>query len=118
MNNAKAVLDELVAGKKIVRGYLGVRIGDVTPELAKEVESPNQTTGVVIAAVEPGGPADRGGIQPGDIVVAFDGTPVKDQKQLSREIAKLGTGTARMEVVRKGQHVSLKVALGEFPNEA
>ncbi|NCO38605.1 MAG: hypothetical protein AUJ96_18370 [Armatimonadetes bacterium CG2_30_66_41] len=118
INNAKAVLDELVAGKKIVRGYLGVRIGDVTPELAKEVESPNQTTGVVIAAVEPGGPADRGGIQPGDIVVAFDGTPVKDQKQLSREIAKLGTGTARMEVVRKGQHVSLKVALGEFPNEA
>ena len=118
INNAKDVLDDLVAGKKIVRGYLGVRIGDVTPEIAQEVGSPKQRTGVFVGSVQRGGPAHRGGVQPGDIIVSLNGKAVRDAEELSRAIAKRGTGQAGLEVVRQGKRTTLQVSLGEFPQGA
>jgi serine protease Do len=109
---------ELIAGRKIVRGYLGVTIQNVTEDIADSLGLlPNQ--GALVKDVVPGGPADKAGVQPGDVVLAADGRSVSSNSELTRIVAQAKAGDAvHLKVVRDGKTLNLDVVSGIRPSEA
>jgi serine protease Do len=108
---------QLQATGKVTRGRLGVQIQALTPELAKSFKLPN-TTGVLVAAVEPKSPADQAGLQPGDVILAYEGKPVTSATELPRVVAATRPGTAvTMDVWRGGAKRQIKATLAEFQSE-
>jgi serine protease Do len=102
VNMARDVMDQLIKTGKISRGYIGAGIQDVTPALAKAFKVPD-TGGAVIREVEPGSPAARAGLQPGDVVVAVDNTPVPDSNSFKLRVSRTPPGTPlHMKVLRDG----------------
>src|SRR6185312_2306877 len=95
---ARKVMDELIHYGVVKRGRIGVTIQDLTPDLAQAMNT-QHTVGAVIARVEAGSPADRGGLKSGDLVVAVDGSPVRSGTQL-RNLIGLSPG---LRVDRQGQ---------------
>ncbi|MFD2174075.1 DegQ family serine endoprotease [Rhodobacter lacus] len=94
------------------RGWLGVKIQDVTPDMA-EAMSLSAPEGVMVSDV-PDGPAKEAGMQSGDVIVSFDGNPVKDSKELVRRVADAPVGEAvRVVVMRGGKEQTLLVTLGQ-----
>ena len=88
------VSKQLQATGKVTRGRLGVQIQPLTPELAKSFKLDN-TNGVLVASVEPRSPAEKAGLQAGDVILAFDGKPVKNANELPRIMAAAKTGHER-----------------------
>lgn len=114
---AMNVSDQLKTTGKVSRGWLGVVIQPVTKELADSFNLP-KAEGALVAAVEKGGPADRAGIEAGDVVTKVDGKVVSGSTDLPRFITAIRPGTkAVLDVVRKGAHRQISVTLGEFPEE-
>jgi serine protease Do len=111
------VTKQLQATGKVTRGRLGVQIQALTPELAKSFRLEN-TNGVLVASVEPGSPAEKAGLQAGDVILSFDGKPVQNANELPRIVAatKPGTGVA-LEVWRGGAKRQIKATLAEFPSD-
>jgi serine protease Do len=100
-----------------VRGYLGVFIADVSAELGTSFGYQGRG-GVLIQDVEPGGPGERAGIKPGDIVIERDGKAVDDATTFRNAIAQTPPGTKiALRVFREGKPVELSAKLGELPNE-
>jgi serine protease DegQ len=98
-----------------VRGWIGVEPQDITPELAESFGL-SKKSGAIIAGVLKGGPADRAGMRPGDILVAVDGKPVSDTTDMLNIIAQLVPGNkARMTVLRKNQETTMNVVVGKRP---
>jgi serine protease Do len=111
INMAKEILPQLKSGK-IIRGWLGIMIQDVTPELAKSFDL-KETKGVLIADVEKDSPAQKAGLKRGDVVVAIDGKEVKDAHTLSRLVAGTAPDTeVAMDIVRDGKEKAVKVKIG------
>lgn len=110
-----AVADELMAGGRVRRGWLGIQTQDVDAALAENL-SLSVRSGVLVAAVEPRGPADRGGLRPGDVIQAANGKPVDDGAALTQVAAagKPGTST-QLSVDRRGKSLTLAVTLGQRP---
>ena len=93
------------------RGWIGVRIQQVTDDLAEALGLPG-TAGALIADVSPDGPAARGGIQNGDFITAFDGKPVSDSRALSRAVADTPINkSVAVDLVRKGKHMTVRIAV-------
>jgi serine protease Do len=112
-NMAKQVIEQLLARGKVVRGWLGVGIQPLTPELAKKF-GVSEGEGVLVNEVFDKDPAAAAGIRPGDIIVKIDGTAVDSPNKLSRLIGALPPGaTSKIEVVRDMKHVVLEVPLSE-----
>lgn len=112
-NMAKQVIDQLIAKGKVVRGWLGVGIQPLTPELAKKF-GVGEGEGVLVNEVFEKDPAAAAGIKPGDIIVRIDGAVVDSPNKLSRLIGALPPGaTSKIEVVRDLKHVVLDVPLSE-----
>jgi serine protease Do len=114
---ASNVEEQLIKSGKVERGRIGVAIQDVTASLAKSfgLEKPQ---GALVSSVEPGGPADKAGIKPGDVILAFDGKLVDTSTRLPTLVATTKPGTrAPIEVWRDGKKQSLSVAVGEMPTE-
>lgn len=112
-NMAKQVIDQLLAKGKVVRGWLGVGIQPLTPELAKQF-GVSEHEGVLVNEVFEKDPASSAGIKPGDIIVSIDGVVVDSTNKLSRLIGTLAPGaTAKVEVVRDFTRVILNVPLTE-----
>jgi serine protease Do len=112
---ARNIIDQLRATGKVTRGWLGVAIQQVTPELAESfgLEEPR---GALVAEVTTGGPAEKIGIERGDVIVEFNGKEVKDQHELPGMVANTGVGTtAQVKVLREGKEKSFSVPLGELP---
>src|SRR6266550_1916995 len=108
------VVDQLRQFGELRRGWLGVRIQQVTDEIA---ESPNikPARGALIAGVEDKGPAKPAGIEPGDVVVKFDGKDIKEPKDLSRVVADTAVGKeVDVVIIRKGAEETRKVTLGRL----
>jgi serine protease DegQ len=112
---AKQVMEQIVQSGGVTRGWIGVEVQDLTPELAESFKRPN-TNGALIAGVLKGGPADRAGIKPGDILVAVDGDPVLDSSSMLNLIAALSPGkTASITVIRNGSDKTVKINTGKRP---
>ncbi len=113
INLAKDVSDALIAEGKVVRGFLGVRPQEITRELA-EASDLGDTEGVIISSVEPDTPADKAGIEPGDVITDFDGVAVTSVAQFRRVVAGVTPGDeVKVGVVRDGQAKVLTAVLEE-----
>src|SRR6267378_2494698 len=108
------VVDQLRQFGELRRGWLGVRIQTVTDEIAESL-SIKPARGALIAGVEDKGPAKPAGIEPGDVVVKFDGKDIKEPKDLSRVVADTAVGKAvDVVIIRKGTEETKKVTLGRL----
>ena len=116
INLAKEILPQLEKGK-VIRGWLGVSIQDVTPELAKSFNL-KDTKGALVADVVRDSPAQKAGIERGDIVVSFDGKAIASAHELSRTVAGTAPNTkAKVEVIRGGKRQTVTVQVGTMPGE-
>ena len=115
INMAKNVYEQLVESGTVTRGYLGVSIQDLTPELAKSFGL-KDTKGVLISNVSAGSAAEKGGIKQGDIIIELDGMPVEKANDLMNRVAMLKPGTkAEIVVMREGKRKTLTVEVGTRP---
>ena len=108
------VVDQLRQFGELRRGWLGVRIQQVTDEIAESLNV-KPARGALVAGVDDKGPAKPAGIEPGDVVVKFDGKDIKDPKDLSRVVADTAVGKeVDVVVIRKGAEETKKVTLGRL----
>jgi serine protease Do len=111
------VSKQLKATGKVTRGWLGIGIQELTKELAESFGMKN-TNGALVASVEKGSPAEKGGLQVGDVITKFDGKAINTSSDLPRIVAATAPGkSAPVTVLRKGTNRTLSIALGEMPNE-
>lgn len=114
---AQAVADQLIRTGRVERGYVGLHLQEITPAIAQALGRPDDK-GVLVASVEPGGPAEKAGLQSGDVITQFDGKPVESGRDLSRTVAAMKPGTqASMTVIRDGKPQELTVAIGQRSDE-
>jgi len=114
---AMNVEQQLVAHGKVERGRLGVTVQEVTQSLAKSfgLERPR---GALVAQVEPGSPADKGGLKSGDVIVGFNGKPIDQSNELPPLVAQMKPGTqAKLDVWRGGKQTTLGVSVGAMKQE-
>jgi serine protease Do len=116
-NMAKSVMDSLIKTGKVVRGYLGVSIQDVNPKIAKQFGL-DKAEGALVGDVTAGTPAEKAGIQAGDVIVRYDGKPVENTAVLRNRVAETDVGkTVAVDVIRDKKPVSLKVKVAEQPKD-
>jgi serine protease Do len=116
INMAKDLLPQLKKGK-VVRGWLGVMIQKITPDLKEKLDLKDDK-GALVADVSAGGPAAKAGIQRGDVIVAFDGKPVKDSTDLPYMVGSTAVGkSVAVDLLRKGQKKTFQVKIGELKEE-
>ena len=114
---AESVTKQLMEGHKIARGYLGAQIQDLSDEMASSWGLSGRK-GAVVASLVPGGPAARGGAQPGDVVVAVNGHPVAGASEMTREVAKVHAGDMlHLDLFRDGKERTLDIQAGLRPSE-
>jgi serine protease Do len=116
-NAAKNVIAQLKSSGKIQRGWLGVRIQQVSDEIAESMGL-DKARGALIAGMTDGGPAAKAGLQNGDVVLNFDGRAVADERALPRMVAEAQIGkTVNVEVLRKGAHKTLPITVQKLADE-
>jgi serine protease Do len=112
---AKSILTQLKDKGKVTRGWLGVVIQEVTPELAKSFGL-KESTGALVAEVTKGGPADQAGLERGDIITAFNSTLVKNARELPTLVAQMPVGEkVAVTVLRGEKEKTVTVELGQLP---
>ncbi|PPC82436.1 MAG: protease Do [Methylotenera sp.] len=111
------VSNQLKASGKVTRGWLGVVIQELSKELAESFGMKN-TNGALVAGVEKGGPADKSGLEAGDVITKFDGKLIASSSDLPRAVGAAKPGkSVPVEVLRKGSEKTLNVAVGEMPSD-
>jgi serine protease Do len=118
INLAKEVLTQLREKGLVTRGFLGVQVQEVAPELARSfgLERPR---GALVAYVQPDSPGERAGIQKGDVIVEFNGRKIADMHELPRLVANTPPGSAAgVKLIRQGRERSVQVNIGDMPAEA
>lgn len=117
INLAKEIMEQLIKEGEVIRGWLGVIIQPLTPELGRQF-GVEPRGGVLIADVVEGGPAALAGLKTGDVLTAFAGTPVTDVRQLQRLVAEVSPGKeVKVTINRKEKDVTLGVTVGRMPIE-
>lgn len=115
VSTARNVLESIITTGTVTRGWIGVEPQDVTPEIAESF-SLAQKSGAIVAGVLQGGPADKAGIKPGDILMSIDGEDITDTTKLLNVVAQIKPGTpAKVHVVRKGKELDVTVVIGKRP---
>jgi serine protease Do len=116
-NLAEGVIEQLRATGRVERGFLGVTIQPLDEEIAESLGLSSEN-GALVASVVPGGPAEKAGIEPGDVIVAVDGDDVAQMKELTRRIAAMAPDArAEFEVIRNGERRKIDVRIGRTPSE-
>ena len=111
---ALAVIDQLQQFGEIRRGWLGVRIQQVTDEIAESL-SIKPARGALVAGIDDKGPAKPAGIEPGDVIVKFDGKDIKEMRDLPRIVADTPVGKdVEVIIIRKGKEEKKTVKLGRL----
>lgn len=114
VNMARAIMESLVEHGRVVRGFLGVNIQNVNSELAAAFDL-EEARGALVAQVTPDSPADKAGIQSGDVIVELDKKPIKDSRQLKLAVGASAPGTELpVKVIRDGKAREFKVTLTEL----
>lgn len=117
INLAKSIVEQLKTKKRVIRGWLGVRIQRVTPEIAKSFNL-KEAEGALVADVIEGSPADQAGIKRGDIIISYDGKPIKDMETLPRLVAQTEVGKkVKIKIIREGKQLEKEVIIGELKEE-
>ena len=117
IDEAQKIAKILRTQGKVVRGKIGVLIGEVTREVAEAIGLP-KAAGAAVSSVESDGPADKAGVQPGDVIIKYDGKPVDSSADLRRMVAATTPGTKVATTVwRDGAPRDLTVTVGEMPQE-
>lgn len=116
-NMANFVMDSLIKKGKVIRGWLGVMIQDVTPELAQAFGI-EKNEGALISEVYADTPAQAAGLKNGDVVIQYNGQDVKNSSQLKNTVASTAPGTeVKLVIVREKKKIELKVKVGERPEK-
>ncbi|MGB9873847.1 MAG: Do family serine endopeptidase, partial [Hydrogenobacter sp.] len=115
INLAKWVAEQLIAKGKVIRGWLGVVIQEVTPDMAEAV---GVKEGVIIAQVMPSSPAEKAGLKVGDVVIAIDGEKVSSVRDLQLRVMRTPPGKEiTLTVIRNGKEENIKVKVEAMPEE-
>jgi serine protease DegQ len=115
VSTAKMVLEQIVKSGSVTRGWIGVEVQEITPALADSFKLGSQR-GALIAGVLRGGPADKAGVKPGDVLTEVQGKPVGDPTAMLNLIAALPPGApAKMKLKRQGQDVEATINIGRRP---
>ena len=115
VSSAKLVMEQIIATGSVTRGWIGIEAQEITPELADSFQLPSMS-GVLIAGVLRGGPADRAGFKPGDILLLIEGKAVKDPNSMLNLVAALIPGkTATMRLRHNEKDVDVHVEVGKRP---
>jgi serine protease DegQ len=115
VSTARTVLESIITSGTVTRGWIGVEPQDVTPEIADSFGL-QQKAGAIVAGVLQGGPADKAGIKPGDVIVKVNGNDIADTTRLLNVIAQIKPGTAvKVQLWRKNREMDIDVAIGKRP---
>jgi serine protease Do len=118
INTAKEIVPQLEEKGHVTRGWLGVSIQEVTPALAKSFDL-KEKQGALVAQVVSGGPAEKAGIEQGDIILGFDGKGIAESKDLPRIVASTPVGkTVIVKLLRNGKAADRQVKVGEMEEKA
>ena len=113
-NSAKIVIDQLIEFGETKRGWLGVRIQNVSKEIA-EIEKLGKARGALVASVAPGSPSDKGGIKDGDIILEFDGKKINEMQELPLIVAQTKVGkVVKLKVWRNKKEITKTITLGRL----
>ena len=116
-NMVKKVMDSIISEGKVVRGWLGVQIQPLTPDLAKQFNLKDEN-GVLLADIVDGGPADKGGLKRGDVVVEYDSRKIGDPFHFRVMVAETKPGKqVPVGIIRNGNLLTTNVTIGELPGE-
>jgi serine protease Do len=116
-NMAKAVMKSLIEKGRVIRGWFGVSIQAITPDLAQQFQL-KRDYGTLVADVVEGGPADKAGLRRGDVIIEFDGKEVNEPFQLRNMVANTPPGeTKEIKIIRDGETKILEATIGELPME-
>ena len=117
VNMAKGIMDSLIEHGKVIRGWLGVMIQGVTPEIAKSFDL-KETNGALVGDVTKDSPADKAGIERGDVIISLNGQAVDSPNTLKNLTAQLEVdNTVPLVVIRNGKEQTLQVKIGEQPTD-
>ena len=115
INMTKNIVSQLKNGGKVVRGWIGVYVQQVTPEIAESFNL-KEDSGALVADITADGPADKAGLKRGDIIVEVNGTQIDEMPELPKLVASYAPGTkTKMKVIRDGKEKVLSIKLGELP---
>ncbi|GAB4235567.1 MAG: DegQ family serine endoprotease [Methyloligellaceae bacterium] len=113
-NMARAVMDQLIRHGEVRRGRIGVAIQDITPDIAKALALPTRH-GALVSKVEPGSPAEKAGLRPGDAIVELNGRPLRDGNDLRNKVGLLERGSkVTLTIIRKGERKKVTVRVGKI----
>jgi len=117
-NVARRALDSLLRNGRVIRGYLGVNMMDIAPFIAGQLGL-SDTAGALVEDVMAGSPAEKAGLQPGDVIQRFNGRPITDTRALRSRVAETEIGgKAELTVLRKGQQIAVTATVSEAPAAA
>ncbi len=115
INLVKSVMERILKHGRVVRGFLGVQIQEISSELAEAFNLPNEN-GAIVGDVISDSAADEAGLEKGDVIVGFDGEKVEDTRHLRLMVARTAPDTkTKVNVIRNGEEMEFKVLLKELP---
>ena len=118
INMARNIMEQIIEHGKVERGYMGVYIGDLSPEFAKEFNYNGGGAGALVSDVTAGSPAAKAGIKRGDIILGLNGESINGSGDLTARIASTAPGTpVQLKIFRDGKTFQVPVTLGELPEK-
>jgi serine protease DegQ len=116
VNLVKQIMESIIGNGSVTRGWIGVEPQNLSKELAESMGLSPKTQGVLLSGILEGGPADRAGAKPGDVLTAVDGQQIKDVRELLSRVSELKPGSeATLSTQRKDKALELQVQIGKRP---
>jgi len=115
-NLARKIAEQIIGGGKVTRGYIGVGLQPIDSELQKSLNLPKDSGGTLVARVVDGGPADKAGIEPGDVITSINKKQVRNESEAINAIGLMSPGnSATLTIVRNGKSKDVIAKIGEYP---